>query len=445
MNNPNNSNAPQSSTREHVVAGVPAAVQVKIDTPVAPDDSPLSWVQKAVKTDNFSSQVVHQPEVVSAPELSNPNNTEPVVAIDSKITPPPEPSDLNPLQGREEIQTPPAIVTEEDDFDNATPVEVNFKKVRTKFKETKKELEDLRAKHQEVTTEVEDYRKGKKLPDALQNQEAEIARLRVFEKVHSLKTLNEFQQKFIEPLKEIDSLLKQAFRDYEIPEDEIDTFRGLRTEAAKNRFLEERFDTLKALEIKELSKKEGILLTGMKQAEKEPEQALTGLLQEAENKRLATAHQKRTISQERIREGWQKSLDRVYSDERFKTLKPQPGNEKYTQEVVKPIHTHAAQQSAQFFQLLLDAGLPEITPEIAEYVSYQSVLSHGAGLTLNQLTNTLQYVKTIEQNTARMNGVYRPPVGQGTGNPPQRQGPQQPMTAARAAEQLTQQVFGKQK
>lgn len=433
QNNQNNSNAPQSSTREAPVAVTTPGGDIKINTPVAPDDSPLSWIQKSVKTGDFQSTIIHEP-VVAPPEIR-------------QEVAPKEESDLNPL----EIEVKPAAVREEapavedDAVDPLTPVEVNFKKVRDSYKQTKAELEAVRARQKEVETELENYKTGKKLPDTLQKQEAELARLSVFEKIHSLKTSNEYNKKFIEPLKETDLLLKQAFKDYEIPEEEVDYFRGLRTEAQKNRYLEERFDTLKGLEIKDLVKREGIIFAGMREAEKEPAQALTSLLQESENNRLATAGHKRAISQERIREGWSKSLGRVAADERFKTLRVQEGNPKYNEEVVRPIHSQAAQESAKFFQLLLDAGLPEITPEIAEYVSYANILSHGAGLTLNQLTNSLNHIKTIERNTQRTNAAFRPPIAQGTGLPQQSTGPRPRLDAGAAAAQLTNQVFGGKK
>lgn len=130
-------------------------------------------------------------------------------------------------------------------------VKENFKKLRTKVRETAKTLTETTEKLTKAEKDLENYKTGAVAPDLILEKEAEIGRLSKYEKLFNFKGSKEYQRKYGDPLKGVHEKIKNIATDYNVPTEVIE--QGLKLKGAElDDFLSDHFTQLSALEVKQL-------------------------------------------------------------------------------------------------------------------------------------------------------------------------------------------------
>lgn len=321
----------------------------------------------------------------------------------------PEPQFDLPIEDDESAETAPAD-SEVDD-----PAQLNFKNLRTKFKAEKIEHQKTKELLESVTKELEEYREGKKVPETLQTQEEELTRLRRYEKIVNIKTSPEYQEKYVKPLTETATKLKEVFAEYELPEETLSQLRGMKTLAQQNEFISEHFDNVGALQVRNLLDAEKEVVGRMQAAEAEPDAELERLIAEGNRAREVRRKAERESIQAELTSGWQRSLDKIKKDGIFVELIHKANDSAYNQNVVNPILKGASQEASKLIAMLFEDGLSKLRPEVAEYIANMSLLGHSSAINATSRQRAVEYAKTLEKNQERVNLIQRPRIGGSTG------------------------------
>lgn len=393
------SNSPSASASSDTAPSVQADPRQLFKSTGA--ESPLDFIKKN------SEAILRKPEVakVEAPKAEVSLPTVEVKTEPSKVE---VKSEFNPLSEEEQKVTSPVV--EDDLEENKNPLEVNIKKIRDNLKS---ERQARKAKEEEALrfqTELEEYKTGKKLPDTLQNQENEIARLKIYEKVHGLKTSPEYHEKYVSPINQVRGEQDMLLEEYEIPKEVFNQIRGLKLKE-QNQFLSENFDTTAQIKMRSLLDNEGKLYREMEEANKEPELALNRLLQEAETAKAMRVKNQREGIQHSFRESWGRTLTGIKEQGQFEELIHRPNDTDYNSRVVNPIIQGAATEAGKLMTMLVEDGLTKIRPEVGEFISKMTLLAHSSALNAHTREVALKHARELEKNQNRVNNILRPSIG----------------------------------
>lgn len=314
---------------------------------------------------------------------------------------------------------------EVDDLDVPNiPAAENFKRIRTKLRETTKNLKEIETAKTKAESELADFKTGKVLPEVLVEKQAEIDRLSYFEKIHNLKGSKEYKQKFIEPAKQINEQLKAIATDYGLPEDVLDTASKIQSRKELNEFLSDHFDDVGAAEVKLLINKAQQIEANAKEAEKEPIKALASLQEEHKIINEAQAGERKARIANSARDAWVSSLTDIRKEGKIHELIMRENDPDHNEKIAKPVITAASHEYGKFVKMFADLGIENLPTELANALAKSCLLSHASAIAIHTRDSAIKYATEIEQNTSRLSQYSRPSIGGGVGgstNAPQQQ------------------------
>jgi len=293
------------------------------------------------------------------------------------------------------------------------PSAENFKKVRTIVKETKKKAKELEAKNKEL----EDKLKTHVSMDVLVEKDREIQELSKYQKLHDLKGSTEYQEKYVAPISEKHQKLKEMFKDYGVPEEDIDEVvkRGtsLTNTAQLNHFLADHFgDQLGANEAKALITGIRTLETEAREAEKAPESVLQSLREHNAQLNQQREVQRREEISTAARSAWEESVLEIRQEGQIKELIHRDDdpefNENYPEKLLK-------QAATEYGKLITEMAKDGAKPSkaVARALARMTLLSQTAGVAIVTRNRAMEEAETLTRNATRTNGLFRPTIGGG--------------------------------
>lgn len=362
--------------------------------------------------------------------------------------PPPPPEE--PVADPATVQTAPKEVTPEAkepalEVSKEEPIEVapeeadkstatNFKNIRKVLHETKSVLSTKEQELQKTKEELEKYKTGEVLPDALQEKEAEIARLSKYEKIVSLKTAPEYQERYVKPLTEIQKQLTAIANDYKIPANQLISAVNVRNQAELNRFLSSHLDDGGFLEVKQLIKQAQSLQDQAAEAEKEPVTAMQQLIEDGKRARELKMAKDRESIKTTVRNVWDEAFNEVKEEGKAIELIYKDDDPEYNKTYVEPIVKQAAQEYGKAVTMLAENGLEKMPKELGKALAKAFLLAHASATSLETRSEAVNQAEQLLRNQARSARIYRPAVGSmapGAETTPQASKPTTPLEAGR--------------
>ena len=381
-----------------------------------------------------------QPHTVEAParEATVLTNTAP------EPTPAPEP-EKDPLDV-DYAGEAPVIEAPEDGEDpeetKGLTLADNLKRLRASNKETVKKLKEVEEVKVKLEKDLEDYKKGNTIPEKIQEYEDKITELSYWQKLHNFKASDEYQEKYQTPLTEARNKLNEIAADYKIPQEVMDEALNYSTGSELNNFLSEHFDAVGALEVKELIK-------GMKgtqalalEAEKQPLEALTRLQEENQAAKQVQDQQRKQVIATRSKGAWTSALTKIQAGGKVPELVYSSSDSEHNDNVVKPILTAASVEYGKMVRMLAEAGLKDLSPELAEALANSVLWGHASAVSVTQREEAVRYAEDLHSTLNRTAKFDRPAIGaprrsQSNGAAPTNE----LMTPAKAAEALLNQTL----
>lgn len=331
----------------------------------------------------------------------------------------PEPS-FDFVEPKREMGPAPAAKVEEevptgDPAEDAAPgsLPANYKLLKSTYKETKQKYQEAENKRIELEAELEKYKTGTVVPEILQEKENKIAELSVYEKMFNVKGSAAYKEQVVQPLSNNRKELNQLFKDYEIPESEVENFTALTNRADRNRFLSEHFDSRGADQAEQLLQQSANIRAKAKEIEGGSSSAIQTL--EAEQVRIEAEREgyRRQHIADNARDSWVRALSKIRADGRIKELIPKSNDPEFNARFVTPILTAASVEYGKFVTKLAESGVRELTPELAEYAANMSLRAHAQAVAQQTRDAALEYADQAEAGTRIGNGYFRPAVGGG--------------------------------
>lgn len=287
----------------------------------------------------------------------------------------------------------------------------NFKKVRTKLKETNKTLKQIQEDKLKLEQELEEYKTGAVIPEILNEKESRIQELEKYEKLHNFKASKEYKELYAKPLDQVQGRLKEIAIDYDIPADVLNQALTIGKESDLNRFLSEHFDQLGAQEVKGLVLKARQIHQSIQEAEKEPVKALEALQQQHQALDQERQVQRKTNISTKAKDAWVASLTRIKKEGLAIELIADPENSDHNEKYVKPLLTKAATEYGKIVKMLADRGLEDLPKELAEALATAVLYGHATPVAITTRNEALKHAKELDQNTKRNTGYERPQIG----------------------------------
>jgi len=188
----------------------------------------------------------------------------------------------------------------------------NFKKLKTSYKTTKETLKAAEARTKELEQKLKDYDTGASVPSVIQDLENKVALSQKWEKLHNLKMSDEYAEEFVKPLDESKRRLSVLAEEYGLDIDDMEHAINLKSERDLNGFLSDKFDSIGAMEVKQLITKSRDIMTRAQAAEQEPA-AVMQRLHEENTVRLAAADVARKSKITAVaKSAWREAVDDLH-------------------------------------------------------------------------------------------------------------------------------------
>lgn len=397
-------------------------------------------VQREMRAQGLSTAALFNPpaappvQVLDPQKLSDEAATEtaPAAPAEPAAAPAPAAAPGGPTFFEESAPEAPATpqdsAPQEDDNELSEASLENFKKLRTVYKETKKSLKELEAQKREVEEKLKNY-----VPqETLLEKEARIAELARYEKIHNLKASREYRERFVEPINQAQTKLKEILKDYGVPEEHLDQAVSkavsITNHAELNSFLADHFsDHLGAQEAKGLISNIRQIQADARAAESEPERTLENLHERMQAEAEAREAQRREQITKTARSAWEETMLEIQKEGQVKELIPVEDdpefNENYAYKLIK-------QAASEYGKVITEMAKDGATPSkaVAKALAKMTALSQVAGVSIVTRNRAMQNAEEIARNAERTSGLYRPNVGGGIpARAPADQGAQRPV------------------
>ena len=388
------------------------------------------------------------PKAPEAPKVEEPKPPAEPMDVESFITEPAEDEraadteaeNAEVTEDTEESDTPEGA-TGDKDAPKDSKAE-NFKALRTKVKEVSTELSAAKREAEELKKKLEEFQTGTALPEVLKEKEARIAQLEPLEHLHALRTSRLYHDKYIKPITELQEQLKQLATDYDISPEAFAEASKVQNPAELNRWLSEHFDPLGAQDAREIIRKVTNLQEEAFAAEKEPQGALSKLVEEAQAAEAAQRSTQLESIHKASRRGWVASLQAHKEAGKLHELIPSDNDENHNNTYVKPVLTKAGAEYGKIVKHLFQCGLKELPDDLAYALANMCQLAHASGVQAHIREQALQHAREIEASAASSRRFNRPPVGGSSGMtgvpnsaPAERMTPEQAARLSREAAQ----------
>lgn len=461
MNSEQNSNPTSSNTEASVLRPQARDILRTLET----GDDPMDFIQKNLaklqpEVEHHPEQVIKDVEAKRAAEQQEDSSVDadgfevPVPDVMAHTAQSTQQPDLDNQQS-EEVQdggdTEQIPTEEESAVDGEEPGEgedetnttaENFKRLRGVVREAKKTISDRDKQVVELSRKLRKYESGEEHPNIVQELQERVNQLERYEQLMSLKTSPQYKEKFIRPLTEIKERLTEIAKDYEIPSEIMNEAMELDNRAELNRFLSSHFDEIGALEVKQLVTQARDLEKQAKEAEKEPQNALERILQDADIAREERRRGELAVMGQTSKDAWIDSLIRIREEGDVSELIHREGDTEYNQKFVNPIIKKAATEYGKIVSILSENGLEKLPKDLAFALARMCQLAHASAVALHTRNNAVKYAEELENNVKRSTSYIRPQIGatNGGGQSSQKSG-LQPLTPAEAASKLLDSVL----
>lgn len=309
----------------------------------------------------------------------------------------------------------------DDIIPDGVPIPKYVKELRENYKTVKQTKAELEAKLLEKDTELEGYKTGKVLPDALSHLEQRVAQLEPYEKIVNMKLSPSYQKTFVEPLNKAKERIQAIGTDYGLPAEVMDQALKMDSEANLNRWLSDHFDPVGALDVKNAVKEFHTVNNAMHAADAEPEEAFK-MLQTTFQERQAVERVKRVEKfNSTAKTAWQKSLLKTKEEGIATDLIYHPTDEEFNTKVVTPQLNHAAEQFGRFVTRLAQLGVEDVPEEFLETMSRTFLLATSSSRNAVKVNQIEDGYNNISENVVRRSRYIRPQHGSSGSAPAQSQ------------------------
>lgn len=291
----------------------------------------------------------------------------------------------------------------------------NFKKLRTKLRETFGLIQEKETRISELEKKVKDYETGAVFPEIIQKNENEIQRLSHFEKLHSLKTSREYHETFVKPAEAITTKLREFAADYEVPGHILNQALNLTSNADLNRFLSAHFDGAGALEVKNLVTQLRDIETKRIQAESAPATELARIHAETEQRRITRDAERKSKISSTAKNAWMESGHRIKEEGIMQELILRDNDPVHNEKVALPILTAASKEYGRIVTMLAEAGLEELPGDLAHALAQMTKRAHAASAAAASRDYALKSREELEKTIQNDTRLSRPRVGGGHG------------------------------
>lgn len=291
--------------------------------------------------------------------------------------------------------------------------EVNFKKVRKEFHETKQTLKQKEEELAAVQEKLKQYETGENFPELIKEKDKKIAELSKYEKVVALKVSDAYKEKFVKPIQTAKNKLKEIAEGYGIAPEHMQEALSLKSVKELNSFLSENFDPVGALEIKQLISSIKDTEKAAVTAEQEPQESLQSIEQEYEEVRQQQRRQEIEKISKSAKSVWVETLNEVRKEGKIRELIPSDIDDEHNEKVVSPIVEKAGQQYGAMVRALADAGMTNPPKDLLKAIAKMVPLSIASSFAIEARERALGEAEAIKANAIRTHKYIRPNVGGG--------------------------------
>lgn len=327
-----------------------------------------------------------------------------------------------------------------------TTLRDSYRALKAKHKEVNNELKKERDEKESWKKKSEDYETGTAIPQVLQEKEDRIQKLTQFKDLVDFRSSDEYEEKFTKPIDQKTKKLKALTEELGLPVEEVlKASKG--SEAQFNQFLSEHLDVVSAMEAKTLVSELNGLEAQRTEAERSPQQRLEQMRQEsARAGQVREAERKNTI-QTFSKRSWINTLNKIKQEGKFTALIYSDTDKDFNERVVKPLLTHAATEFGKTINILAEAGLKELTPELAEAIALGHLYGTSSGVVAEAAFQAMQDAEQIRNHTKNLFKFNRPSIGRGSPNTsaPSGGGEKPAPNPTEAARQITQKILAERK
>lgn len=311
----------------------------------------------------------------------------------------------------------------------------NFKKVKTELKKAYQLVDEVKAEKARLEEENNKYKTGEAFPEVLQEKENKIAELTRYEKLVSLKTSKEYQEAYIKPLSTLENKFVEFGKEYSVPEAVMKQALNLKTTPEINQFLEEHFDGIAALEVKQVLKDMQGIQQRAREAELEPAKEIEKLKEQHAAIEQGRKVQIRNTIVAKSKDAWVKALSTVQQEGRITPLIYKENDSEFNQKYSIPIRTKAAQEYGKLVAELTEHGLEDLSDEAAVALANYVLHANASAINFEFGKAALTYADDLERSATRLTSILRPDIGGAGGDlgpSPQAKAPDSPQAAAQA-------------
>jgi len=316
----------------------------------------------------------------------------------------------------------------------------SYKQLKTTYKELSKSAREKESEFETIKKKLENYENGTAVSPVLEQKEKTIQELQAFRDSIEFKSSPEYEEKLAKPIAEAKGKLKSLTDSYGFPLETLLEERKGSTEAEFNQLLSEHFDPVGALKVDGLLNNLYDLEAKASEAEKTPVKTM-----EAFKGELERANQVKNIErvgkiQTTAKKSWVSVLDKIRTEGKFPALIYSDVDTAHNA-IVEQFITHAAQEFKKTVQSFAQAGLPELSEELAEVIIKGHLYSTTAAAMSTIATSAMQETEKLKTKTKDLFKVNRPSIGGGSPNTSVDGSRPIPVNPKAAAQEITKKIL----
>lgn len=392
----------------------------KSERPAAPERKTLERAANLLK--RVAGEAVEPIPTISAADSSKAPESEKVVptVVDSK----PAEQDYDFGSEAEEKTVSPiaaAVEKSQEDFTPDDPTEevqdpkelkdnVNWKKMRTSYKELNRTYKKTQEEKDAIAKKLKEYEDGVAVPEVMQSLTNRVAGLEVYEKLYNFKGSPVYQENFAKPIQQNKEKLVALAKENGLNEQVVDAVLNAQG-ADVDRVLTQYFkNPITALEAKGFVKNIQVKHAEALEAEKEPAKSLARMQQESDEIVASKIQKAHEVILHTSKEGWSESLSGLREDKRFAEISFREGDTEHNEKYVRPILTKAATEYGRTVKILAEHGMTQLPKELAVKLARSDQLAHYAAVLLTERDAANKRIQELEGQIKTRNFVSRPGI-----------------------------------
>lgn len=321
----------------------------------------------------------------------------------------------------ENTEQPKEAATSDEDIEGLSPdadidpKREDFKKVRADLKEHKRTAKELLQVKTELEDKVKKYETGELVTEETKKLKEKIQQLEPLQHLINLKTSDEYNESFLEPLKTEESKLGEIAKDYNIPAEVMNEAVKLTNRKQLNTFLLEYFDEVGASEAKQAIQNIQRIRGELKKAEDAPQQALERLTQERLQMKMQQENRRRDQIINTSKNSWMSALLNIRNQGKIAEVIPRENDPEFNSKWVEPLTNKASEEFGKFVTYLGQNGLSELDPEFGKGLATTTLLATVATTAIERANAAEKKLAELQENTRRVNTMLRPGIGTSRG------------------------------